>query len=392
MHLSATITSLILPTLCIGSPLGTVEQDAATRYIVKFKDNISDFSLNQVLTQQKPDYIYTSDGFKGFASTLDAKSLNSVQNHQDVEFVEEDAILTLEWNGLRNLHRKTTKIQANATWGLARISSRTRGKTDYRYDDSAGEGTCVYVIDTGVETSHHEFGGRVIWGINTVSDDKAVDGNGHGTAVAGVIGSETYGVAKKTTIIAVKVLGSSGSGTTAGVIAGMDWVVADAATRTCPNGVVACMAVGSGKSNIVNAAARAIVNAGVSLAVVAGSSNDDAAHYSPGSEPLAFTVGASMETDEVAWFSNYGEVLDMFAPGVDITSTWIGNDTETMSGTTMATAHAAGLGAYLLGLHGKKTPADLGSYMQSIATKDVLVGVPVGTKNLLAYNGIDEET
>ena len=240
-----------------------------------------------------------------------------------------------------------------------------------------------------VLTVSQQFQGRATFLANFAGDNKLSDGNGHGTHVAGTIGGVDYGVAKKTKLYAVKVLNANGSGTTAGVIAGMDFVTADSATRSCPNGTVANMSLGGSKSTAINAAAAAMVRAGVFLAVAAGNSDDDANFYSPASEVTACTVGASDNTDTRAWFSNYGSVVDIFAPGVDVLSAWIGNPTatETISGTSMASPHIAGLGAYLLALLGPKSPEALCSYIKDTATLNALTDIPVGTVNALAYNG-----
>jgi subtilisin family serine protease len=185
------------------------------------------------------------------------------------------------------------------------------------------------------------------------------------------------------------VLNSGGSGTTAGVIAGIDFVTTDAPTRSCPNGTVANMSLGGGKSTAINSAAAALVKSGVFLAVAAGNSDDDSSFYSPASEATACTVGATDVTDTRAWFSNYGTAVDVFAPGVDVLSSWIGgvNETETISGTSMASPHIAGLGAYLLGLNGPKSPADLCDFIRTSGTQGVITDVPSGTVNSLAYNG-----
>jgi len=169
----------------------------------------------------------------------------------------------------------------------------------------------------------------------------------------------------------------------------MNFVATDSKTRNCPNGTVANMSLGGGLSTSTNSAAAALVNAGVFLAVAAGNDNKDAKNYSPASEPTVCTVGATANTDAKSSFSNFGSVVDVFAPGTSILSTWIGSNTatNTISGTSMASPHIAGLGAYLLGLLGKKTPAALCSYIGSTANSGVITGLPSGTKNLLAFNG-----
>ncbi len=174
-----------------------------------------------------------------------------------------------------------------------------------------------------------------------------------------------------------------------GVIAGINFVANDSATRNCPNGSVANMSLGGGFTASVNSAAAALIAAGVFLAVAAGNSNDDAANYSPASEPTVCTIGATDKTDTRASYSNYGTLVDVFAPGSNITSTWTGSTSaqNTISGTSMATPHITGLGAYLLTLLGKKDPQTLCAYIQSTANKGVITSVPSGTVNALAFNG-----
>ncbi|KAH9897423.1 subtilisin-like protein [Xylariomycetidae sp. FL2044] len=347
------------------------------KYIVKLYDDAEVHALDATMSTltAAADHVYGVEGFKGFAGSLDAAALETLQNHPSVEFIEQD--------GVMSINAYTT--QSGATWGISRLS-HTKGTTGYTYDSTAGEGTCAYVIDTGIYTAHSEFEGRATWLAN-YADSSNSDGNGHGTHVAGTIGSKTYGVAKKTKLYAVKVLNSSGSGTTSGVIAGMNYVTSDFPTRGCTKGAVANMSLGGGSSSSMNAAAKAMVNAGVFLAVAAGNDNTNAANSSPASEPTVCTVGATTSADARASYSNYGSVVDIFAPGTNILSTWTNGGTNTISGTSMATPHIAGLGAYLLALQGSKTPAALCSYIASTANSGVLTSIPSGTVNLLAFNG-----
>lgn len=220
--------------------------------------------------------------------------------------------------------------QTGAPWGLGRISSRTNGTTTYVYDESAGDGTCAYIIDTGIYIGHSEFGGRATFAANfidTINDD----GYGHGTHVAGTIGGATYGVAKKTKLFAVKVLDSNGFGSASSIIAGMDFVATDSQTRDCPNGSVANASLRSSVSAAMNAAAKAVVDAGVFFACSAGNSNIDSSNQSPGSEPTVCTVGATQSDDVKASYSNFGPGVDIYAPGTGVLSAYIGNPNATVS-------------------------------------------------------------
>ncbi|KAI3329088.1 proteinase T-like protein [Xylariaceae sp. AK1471] len=346
------------------------------KYIVKMYENAVTESIHRTMSAvtAEPDHIYDVPGFKGFASALTAEEVENLQNHPDVEFIEQDSIVSIN----------AYVTQSSPPWGLARISHRS-GTGSYVYDSSAGTGTCAYIVDTGIYVAHPEFEGRATWLAN-YADSSNSDGNGHGTHVAGTVGSKTYGVAKKTSLYAVKVLDSSGSGTTSGVVAGMNFVTSDSKTRSCPNGAVANMSLGGSSSTSINSAARAMISAGVFLAVAAGNSNTDASTTSPAGEAQVCTVGATTSSDVRASFSNYGTVVDIFAPGQDVLSTWNNGGTNTISGTSMSSPHVTGLGAYLLALEGKKAPQALCSYIASIATPNVLSSIPSSTVNKLAFN------
>jgi subtilisin family serine protease len=224
------------------------------------------------------------------------------------------------------------KTESGATWGLGRISHQQNGSTEYVYDSSAGAGTCAYTIDTGIYAEHPEFEGRATFLKNLVTTSTATtDDNGHGTHVAGTIGSRTFGVAKNTKIYGIKVLDADGSGEWTGIVDGIQLAVSDSKKRSCPKGVVVNMSVGGGKTQSVNDALAAAVDAGLFFAVAAGNDGLDFADTSPASEPKAFAVGASDNTDALAYFSNFGATLGVIAPGVDVNSTWIGSSTANVS-------------------------------------------------------------
>jgi len=381
---------LALLPLALGAPVVTPRagQIIPGKYIVKFKDAEVTTAVESAigLLEKAPAHVYGFGKFKGFAAEMNDAMVKKIAALPNVEYVEKDAVVTA-WLDEDSLEKKTYVTQGSSTWGLGRISHVNRGTSSYTYDDSAGANTCSYVIDTGIYTSHPEFEGRATFLANYAGDGSNTDGNGHGTHVAGTIGSKTYGVAKKTKLYAVKVLDASGSGTNSGVIAGMNFVASDSKTRSCPNGAVANMSLGGSKSTAVNSAAASMVSAGVFLAVAAGNDGANAANYSPASEASACTVCATDSSDTFASFSNYGSVVDVCAPGVSILSTWNNGGTNSISGTSMATPHVAGLGAYLLALEGKMTPAALCSRIQTLSNKNKISGVPSGTKNYLAFNG-----
>ncbi|KAJ3498314.1 hypothetical protein NLG97_g1226 [Lecanicillium saksenae] len=346
------------------------------KYIIKLKDNARIGIMDATAKVASAERVY-ENVLKGFSAALTKEEVDRLRHDPDVESIEQDAIISI--NAITR--------QAGATWGLTRISHRARGSTTYDYDTSGGQGVCAYVIDTGVEDTHPEFEGRAKQ-IKTFASTNR-DGNGHGTHCSGTIGSKTYGVAKKVKIYGVKVLDDNGSGTLSNVIAGMDFVAGDYknTARGCTKGAVASMSLGGGFSSTVNSAAARLQASGVFVAVAAGNDNRDAANTSPASERSVCTVGATDRNDVRSVFSNYGSVLDIFAPGTDITSTWIGGRTNTISGTSMATPHIAGLGAYLLGLESGRTAANTCARIQELSTKNVLTQIPSGTVNYLAFNG-----
>jgi cerevisin len=306
---------------------------------------------------------------------------------------------------------KDVETEKNAPWGLARISHRDSLSfgtfNKYLYSADGGEGVDVYVIDTGTNIDHVDFEGRASWGKTIPQGDADEDGNGHGTHCSGTVAGKKYGVAKKANVVAIKVLRSNGSGTMSDVVKGVEYAAESHSSKVAAakngkakgfKGSAANMSLGGGKSPTLDMAVNAAVDAGIHFAVAAGNDNADSCNYSPAAAENAVTVGASTLADERAYFSNYGKCNDIFAPGLNILSTWIGGKyaTNTISGTSMASPHIAGLLAYLLSLQPAKdsayavadiTPKKLKANLISIATEGALTDVPSNTKNILAWNG-----
>ncbi|KAI1353439.1 subtilase [Xylaria sp. FL0043] len=282
--------------------------------------------------------------------------------------------------------------QANAPAGLVRLSHAKTGAASYVFDDSAGDGITAYVVDTGILTTHEEFQGRATLAFNAIEGSKDTDENGHGSHVSGTIGGATFGVAKNVKLIGVKVLDANGGGTNADVLDGLNFVETDVNQKKLKGKAVMNMSLGGGQSQAINNAIEAIAAAGVVPVVAAGNEAQDAANTSPASAPDAITVGAlDATTDQRASFSNFGTVVDIYAPGVDVLSVGIKNnsDQETLSGTSMASPHVAGLAAYLMSLEGLTNATAVSNRMKELAAAtgaSVLKNVK-GTTSAIANNG-----
>ncbi|MBG0852740.1 S8 family peptidase [Streptomyces spinoverrucosus] len=272
------------------------------------------------------------------------------------------------------------------SWGLDRVDQRNLPlNSSYTYPDSAGQGVTAYVIDTGVRITHSDFGGRASYGYDAIDNDNtAQDGHGHGTHVAGTVAGNAYGVAKKAKVVGVRVLNNSGQGTTAQVVAGIDWVAQNAVKPAVAN-----MSLGGGADSALDTAVRNAIASGVTFAVAAGNESTNASTRSPARVTEAITVGATTSSDARASYSNYGSVLDLFAPGSSITSAWNSGDsaTNTISGTSMATPHVAGAAALYLADNPSATPAQVSTALTSAATPNVVTSPGSGSPNRLLYVG-----
>ncbi len=307
---------------------------------------------------------------KGFAVKMSEAAAKALLADPRVEYIEEDGVFELN----------TT--QTGATWGIDRIDQRNRPlSSTYNYT-STGTNVHAYVIDTGIRRAHAQFTGRIGNHFDAItSGGTAEDCQGHGTHVSGTVGGTTYGVAKRVTLHPVRVFSCSGSTTTAAIIAGVNWVTAN---RVLP--AVANMSLGGGISTTMESAITASINAGVTYVVAAGNSSTNACNTSPARMPAAITVAASDSSDRHASFSNSASCVDLYGPGVSILSAGISSNTSTatLSGTSMASPHVAGVVARYL-QSGNQSPAAVSSHIIATSTLNVLTGVPAGTPNRLLY-------
>ncbi|KAL9101652.1 MAG: hypothetical protein Q9163_003108 [Psora crenata] len=434
---------LLMPLLASASPvhLDTIHSDAAPilssslyeevpdSYMVVFKNHVShadaldhhgwvqdlhvqvetartrrDISQSAFPTFEGLKHTYNiPGGLLGYSGHFDEEVIEKIRRHPQVAFIEKDSIVHT---------MNDFEVEKDAPWGLARISHRDSLSfgtfNKYLFSDHGGEGVDVYVIDTGTNIEHVDFDGRAHWGKTIPPNDVDEDGNGHGTHCSGTIAGTKYGVAKKANIYAVKVLKSNGSGSMSDVVKGVEWAALshnenvkaakEGKGKKGFKGSAANMSLGGTKSTVLDLAVNAAVDAGIHFAVAAGNDNSDSCNYSPAAAEKAVTVGASTLADERAYFSNYGKCNDIFAPGLNILSTWVGSKyaTNTISGTSMASPHIAGLLAYFLSLQPSKdsafavaeiTPKHMKDNLMAIATVGMLTNVPDNTHNMLAWNG-----
>jgi len=322
---------------------------------------------------------FNIEWFSGYTAQVYSDDvLRQISSSAIVQYVEQDSVVR---------KMQTCPSQSPATWGIARTSTiNLVPGGPYIRPEQGGEGVRAYIIDTGILTTHVDFGGRASVGANFIPSESNQDLNGHGTHCAGTVGGNTYGIAKKCTLIAVKVLDRNGSGTVAGVVDGINW------TANHGRGTLATanLSLGGGFSQASNNAVDAMVTAGVFTAVAAGNSDANACNYSPASSPLGTCVGATDSSDIRAYFSNWGQCVDIMAPGVSITSDYIGASnaaTAVLSGTSMAAPHVCGVGAVYRGKNPLDTAADVKNWVINTRSAKIPIGDLKGSPSRLLHQG-----
>jgi serine protease len=383
--IGASLIAAALPMSAFSADFRTARNPVQNQYIVVLKDGTASLasergSAPRVSTvardmagKHKAKMLRSFDrALRGFVVQADDAALARLLADPSVAYVEEDGIVSIN------------ATQTGATWGIDRVDQRDLPLNQtYNYDTTASN-VHAYIIDTGVLLTHSQFTGRMGNGFDAVtSGGNANDCQGHGTHVAGTVGGSTYGVAKGVTIHPVRVLGCNGSGTNSGVIAGMDWV---ATNHVKP--AVANMSLGGGASQATDDAVQRMVNAGVTVVVAAGNDNGDACTKSPARAPNAITVGSTTNTDARSSFSNFGTCVDIFGPGSSITSSWYTSTTatNTISGTSMASPHVAGVAALYLANNTTATPAQVTTAILNASTPNKVTSPGTGSPNRLLYS------
>lgn len=370
-----TVSAILLSLIPFSGMVSASKDDSEGTYIIVMK-SAKDIDSREKAIAQMGGRIE-----KRFTNALNG--LSAKIKHTDADQIRsEPNVLSVELD--QPMYALDTQAPT-PSWGLDRVDQRALPLSNSFTASAYGAGVDVYIVDTGVSTTHTDFSGRLRSGFSAINDGRGSnDCNGHGTHVAGTAAGTTFGIAKAASIVPVRVLDCAGSGTNTGVIAGLDWIIANHSAGVA---AVANMSLGGGTSLALDTAVQNAINDGVVMAVAAGNSNTNACNSSPARAANAITVGATDRTDTRASYSNFGGCVDLFAPGSNITSTWINSATatNTNSGTSMASPHVAGAAAVLLSANPTFSPAEISSMLRSSATPNIVLSAGTGSPNYLLY-------
>jgi subtilisin family serine protease len=360
------------------------KQVVKDQYIVVLRDASEDVDKHaaRLVAKSNGKLLKTyKSALKGFVANITATEAAAMASDPDVKYVEQDQIVTAGGKPAPAPVGPTLTTQSKATWGLDRLDQSAlplNGKYSY---SATGAGVHVYIIDSGIRITHVDFGGRATADFTTVQDGYGAIGcTWHGTHVAGIAGGTTYGVAKGVRLHSVRVLDCTDQGLTSDLIAGIDWVTANHSSPAVAN-----ISVLNPLSQAVNDAVESAIAAGITVVAAAGNSGVDACNVSPASAPDVITVGATTNTDSLAWWSNNGSCVDIFAPGDAIISDSNTSNTATMGamGTSMASPFVAGAAALYLQANPLASPAQVTQAIKAGSTPNRMTSVPINTTNLM---------
>ncbi|MDX2394037.1 S8 family peptidase [Streptomyces sp. DK15] len=367
------------------APLFVSANAVPGKYIVTL-DKVADTAKITSTLGVKPTFTY-SKALNGFAAPLTDFQLRMVRLMPGVKSVETDAKVNAPtaFSPMSSRAAGPELRSPSSSWGLDRIDQKELPLDNDFTTQGNGAGVTAYILDSGIDYKHDEFGDRATFGFDAVGDGRnGADCQGHGTHVAGTVAGKTYGVARKASLVSVRVLGCDGKGESSGIIAGLDWVAKNAKQPAVLNG-----SLGGDKSKAVNDAATAVSDAGVLPVIAAGNSSIDACNVSPASAARVLTVAASNKYDEETAFSNYGECVTLYAPGQEILSAKLGGGSVAQDGTSMAAPHVTGVAVLYKQANPKATPADIAEYIDDESTKDILQSVSKSSPNRLLFsNGL----
>ncbi|MER5867584.1 S8 family peptidase [Kitasatospora sp. NPDC002040] len=365
------------------APLHTTARAIPDQYIVTLRQGVDPAAfVSSKFPGLVPLFTYGA-ALNGFAARLTPLQLETLRGLPGTEAVEQDAVAGAFGEEGRGGRGGLASRAPATSWGLDRIDQQDLPLDQQFTVQGTGKGVTVYVVDSGIDFQHPEFGGRAVAGYDAMGDGRnGQDCQGHGTHVAGIAAGATFGVAREASLVSVRVLGCDGKGTWSGIIAGLDWVAKNAKGPGVLNA-----SLGGGTNLSVNAAANAVYRKGVLPVVAAGNDAVDACGISPAGSKRTFTVAASDVNDKQAGFSNFGRCINLYAPGTGILSAKLGGGSVTMDGTSMASPHVAGVAALYKAANPDATPEEVADWLSEKSTKNVLKALGAESANELLNTG-----